>query len=222
MSDHRMDPHGLSRPAASTATGGLLPAADDASTVSRRGFLIAAAMVAPALAAGRLLAQDVPGASMEGDGYVPVSRPPKPGAEPSMTPNERDALERRLACPCPCTLDIFTCRTSMPTCGFSPRIHRDVLRLVDGGYSASEIMATFKDAYGDHILMAPPKQGFNLVGWFAPFTLIGAGAVGILALLRSWRRPEAAAATSDVHPIGVDASADELARLEAAVRRDEP
>lgn len=194
----------------------------DASSVSRRGFLVAAAAVAPALVAGRLLAQDVPGASMEGDGYVPVSRPARPGAQPSMTPNERDALERRLACPCPCTLDIFTCRTSMPTCGFSPRIHRDVMGLVDGGYSAQEIMATFKDAYGEHILMAPTKQGFNLVGWFAPATLITAGAVGILVLLRSWRRPAHASVQSQVHPIGVEASDDELARLEAAVRHDEP
>lgn len=204
------------------AGAGPLVAADDATIVSRRGFLLAAAAVAPALAAGRLVAQDMPGASMEGDGYVPVSRPARPGAQPSMTPNERDALERRLACPCPCTLDVFTCRTSMPTCGFSPRIHRDVQGLVNGGYSAEEIMATFKDAYGEHILMAPTKQGFNLVGWFAPFTLIGAGAVGILVLLRSWRRPAQAAAQPQVHPIGVDASADELARLEAAVRRDEP
>ncbi len=194
----------------------------DLTIVDRRGFLFAAAAVAPALAAGRLVAQGVPGASMEGDGYVPVSLPAKPGAEPSMTANERDAVERRLACPCPCTLDIFTCRTSMPTCGFSPRIHRDVVRLVEGGYSAQEIMATFKDAYGEHILMAPTKQGFNLVGWFAPATLIGAGAVGILMLLRSWRRPAHAVAPSQVHSIGVEASDDELARLEAAVRRDEP
>lgn len=199
--------------------------AADATVVDRRGFLLAAAAVAPALLAGRLAAQEVPGASMEGDGYVPVRLPPKPGAEPSMSPNERDALERQLACPCPCTLDIFTCRTSMPTCGFSPRIHRDVMALVEGGYSASEIMATFREAYGEHILMAPTKQGFNLVGWFAPFTLIGAGAIGILMLLRSWRRPAGATQNADVHPLGgahVRATDEELARLEAAVRRDEP
>lgn len=201
-----------------------LATAADATAVDRRGFLLAAVAVAPALLAGRLAAQEVPGASMEGDGYVPVRLPPKPGAEPSMSPNERDALERQLACPCPCTLDIFTCRTSMPTCGFSPRIHRDVMALVEGGYSASEIMATFREAYGEHILMAPTKQGFNLVGWFAPFTLIGAGAIGILMLLRSWRRPAGAAPHADVHSLGahVRATDEELARLEAAVRRDEP
>ncbi len=194
----------------------------DLSTVNRRGFLFAAAGVAPALLAGRLVAQDIPGTSMEGDGYVPVNLPAKPGAEPSMTANERDALERKLSCPCPCTLDIFTCRTSMPSCGFSPRIHRDVVRLVEGGYSAQEIMATFQDSYGEHILMAPPKKGFNLVGWFAPFTLIGAGAIGILVLLRNWRRPSAAGLKAE-HDLRFvpDATSDEMKRLEAAIRADD-
>ena len=40
-----------------------------------------------------------------------------------------------ISCPCPCTLDVFTCRTSMP-CGFSPRMHADVVALSNGGYSA--------------------------------------------------------------------------------------
>ena len=60
-----------------------------------------------------------------------VKRAPKPGARPSMTADERDALEHKLSCPCPCTLDVFTCRTSMP-CGFSPNMHRDVIALVEG------------------------------------------------------------------------------------------
>lgn len=203
------------------ATGpGVAPSADAMPTVGRRGFMFVAAGLLPALAAGRLYAQEVAGASMEGDGYVPVFLPPREGAAPSMSPAERDALERKLACPCPCTLDIFTCRTSMPTCGFSPRIHRDVVRLVEGGYSANEILAAFHDGYGEHILMAPPKQGFNLVGWFAPFVAIGTGAIAIFALLRRWRSPEAASAP-DVQSIGVDATPDELRRLEAAIRSEE-
>ena len=191
--------------------------------VSRRGFLVAAAAVAPALVAGRLAAQAVvPGANMEGDGYVPVGLPPRPNAQASLTSAERDALEQRIACPCPCTLDVFTCRTSMPTCGFSPRIHRDVMGLVQGGYSADEILATFRDAYGEQILMAPTREGFNLVGWFAPFVAIGAGAIAILGLLRRWRRPEAATSAATLAtPIGVTATDDELARLQAAIRNEE-
>lgn len=189
--------------------------------VSRRGFLLGASVALPALVASGAGAQEVAGGSMEGDGYVPVRLEPRQGARPSMTPTERDALERQLACPCPCTMDIFTCRTSMPSCGFSPRIHRDVLSLVEGGYSGSEILAAFEDAYGEHIRMAPPKRGFNLVGWFTPFVAILLGAVAVLFLLRSWRRPAAVAAPADVTPLKVRASDEELARLDEAVRRDD-
>ena len=194
----------------------------DGGTVSRRGFVAAAAALAPVLAAGRAWAQpEVPGSSMAGDGYRPVTLPPKANApRPSMTRDESDAVERQIACPCPCTLDIFTCRASMP-CGFSPRLHRDVLALVENGYPADEIMAAFVNVYGQVIRMAPPKSGFNLVGWVAPFAALGAGAVGILALLRRWQRPPAAS-PGGVMPIGVDASDEELRRLEAAVRRDRP
>lgn len=202
-----MSAHATTTPGAGTAP------------VSRRGFLLAAGALATAVGTGRLGAQQVPGATMDGDGYLPVERPARPGASPSMTNDARDALERRIACPCPCTLDIFTCRTSMPSCSFSPRIHRDVMRLVEGGYGADEIMAAFQDTYGEHILMAPPKRGFNLVGWVMPFAAIGTGALVIVGLLRSWRRP---AASERVTPIGVAATDDELARLEAAVRRDDP
>lgn len=190
-----------------------------APAVSRRGFLLAAATLAGAASAGRLGAQQpAVGTSMDGDGYRPVERPAKPGATKSVTDDERDAMERQIACPCPCSLDIFTCRTSMPTCGFAPRLHRDVVRLVEGGYTGDEILAAFQDTYGEHILMAPPKRGFNLVGWGMPFAAIGTGGVVLALLLRSWRRPDA---PERVTPIGVNATDDELARLEAAVRGDE-
>ncbi len=99
-----------------------------------------------------------------------------PRAAKRLTPLERDAVERMLSCPCPCTLDVFTCRTSMP-CGFSPRLHADVVQLANGGYSADEILAAFEQAYGEKILMAPHKQGFNWVGWIAPFAAVGGGAL---------------------------------------------
>jgi cytochrome c-type biogenesis protein CcmH len=190
--------------------------------VSRRGFLAAAAVLAPAVAAGRAWAQtELPGSSMEGDGYRAVTLPPKPGASgPSMTQDQRDAVERQIACPCPCTLDIFTCRASMP-CGFAPRLHRDVIALVESGYDEREILAAFTNVYGTAIRMAPPKSGFNLVGWLAPFAAIGVGGLGVLALLRRWQRPPAAS-TPSVTPIGVAASDEELRRLEAAVRQDRP
>ena len=161
---------------------------------------------------------ELPGASMEGDGYVPVRLPSKPDARPSMTPDARDAIERKLSCPCPCTLDVFTCRTSMP-CGFSPRMHADVAALVEGGYSGEEIMAAFRRAYGEKVLMAPDAKGFNLLGYLMPFLAIGGGGVVLAAVIRRWRRGDGGPAAAT--PAVAGGTPDELARLDAAVRNED-
>jgi cytochrome c-type biogenesis protein CcmH len=190
---------------------------------TRRQFVIALGGAVVSVAARALRGQqgaEAPGATMEGDGYVPVRRPPRPAAGNRLTPLERDAVERMLACPCPCTLDVFTCRTSMP-CGFSPRLHADVVQLADGGYSADDILAAFEQAYGEKILMAPHKQGFNWVGWVAPFAAVGGGALAAGALIRQWGR-RAAERRMSASPVPIEASDDEMARLEAAIRSDDP
>src|SRR5689334_21625204 len=188
---------------------------------SRRDFLLALGTAAAATATREAWAQqgaETPGATMQGDGYIPVRRLPRPAAARRLTPLERDAVERMISCPCPCTLDVFTCRTSMP-CGFSPRLHADVVQLANGGYSADEILAAFEQAYGEKILMAPHKQGFNWVGWLAPFAAVGGGAVLAGALIRSWGRR--AAEHRSASPVPIEASDAEMARLEAAIRGDD-
>lgn len=189
---------------------------------TRRQFVVALGGALVSAAAGRALGQqgaETPGATMEGDGYVPVRRLPRSAAAKRLTPLEQDAVERNLSCPCPCTLDVFTCRTSMP-CGFSPRLHADVVQLVNGGYSADEILAAFEQAYGEKILMAPHKQGFNWVGWIAPFAAVAGGSFAVGALIRRWGR-RAAERRSTVSPVPIEASDDEVARLEAAIRSDD-
>jgi len=164
---------------------------------------------------------------MTADSYKPVRREPKPNATPMMDEKQLDEFERTLACPCPCTLDIFTCRTTDFTCGISPAVHRDLQALVAGGYSADEIMSAMTGTYGDFILMAPRKQGFSLLAWSAPFAAIAVGAVAIGAVLRGWRRNAAvAAARAAASPVPsdpsapIDATAEELAQLQAALRDD--
>ena len=189
---------------------------------TRRQFVVALGGTLVSVAARRALGQqgaEAPGATMDGDGYVPVRRLPRKAAAKRLTPLERDAVERSLACPCPCTLDVFTCRTSMP-CGFSPRLHADVVQLVNGGYTADEILAAFEQAYGEKILMAPHKQGFNWVGWIAPFAAVGGGAFAVGALIRRWGQ-RAADRRAAASPVPIQASDDELARLEAAIRSDD-
>jgi cytochrome c-type biogenesis protein CcmH len=107
-------------------------------------------------------------------------------------------------------------------------VHGDIQRLVDGGYTATEIMEALTGTYGDFILNSPRKEGFSLAAWFAPFAAVAVGAVGIGALLRSWRMNaktadaarQARAAAQPASAPSVDATPEELARLEAALRED--
>ncbi len=155
---------------------------------------------------------------MDEEAYHAVTRPPKAGASSSMTADARDALEHRLHCQCGCTLDVYTCRTTDFTCPVSPAMHHDVMALVAGGYSADEIVAAFRDAYGDKVLMSPPRVGFNWAGYLTPSLVLAAGAIGVAVLITRWRsRPTPAAPA----PTRVDATDDELRRLQDAVRRDD-
>jgi cytochrome c-type biogenesis protein CcmH len=152
---------------------------------------------------------------------MPVKLPPKPGATPSMTPLERDALERRIHCQCGCTLDVFTCRTTDFSCQVSPSMHRDVMALVEGGYGAQEIIDAFVHTYGERALMAPAKSGFNLLAWVTPGAALITGAVVLTYMLRRLGR-KPVAATPALLPTGsTSATPDELARLEAAVRGED-
>jgi cytochrome c-type biogenesis protein CcmH len=150
-----------------------------------------------------------------------VQLPPKSNATPVLTDAQRDDLEHRIRCQCGCTLDVFTCRTTDFSCQVSPAMHRDVMGLVEGGYGAQEIIDAFVNTYGERALMAPKKSGFNLLAWFAPGVLVVLGGLGLAVLLRRWgteqRRPTSRASTAP----HVDATPDELARLDAAVRGDD-
>lgn len=154
-----------------------------------------------------------------------VSLPPKPNAVPLLTDPQRDELEHHIRCQCGCTLDVFTCRTTDFSCQVSPAMHRDIMALVKGGYNAKEITDAFVAVYGERAMMAPRKAGFDLLAWFAPGTAVVLGAAGLGVLLKRWQdrareRAMALPQTPRYTPDG-DATPEELARLEAAVRGDD-
>jgi cytochrome c-type biogenesis protein CcmH len=204
--------------------------------LSRRDFVRAGTVIVAGISAtvSRVHAQDAAaqaqGAAnieMPQTAYKPVSLPNKPNATPLVAQLQRDELERGLKCACPCKLDVFTCRTTDFQCGISPAMHSDVVRLIAGGYSADEIIAAFTTVYGERVLMAPVKEGFNIMGYVVPFITVGVGATMLITLLQRWKRETAAEAplvvSKSVLPISgtiPEATDDELRRLEAAVRGD--
>mgnify|MGYP003297874911 CR=1 FL=1 len=82
---------------------------------------------------------------------------------------------------------------------------------------AEEILAAFKSVYGEKVLMAPVKAGFNLIGYTVPFIALGMGAVLIAALMRRWKRTPVVTTLPASH---IEATEGELAALDAAVKQD--
>ena len=200
---------------------------------TRRNFLTSLALGAAGLAVSeRLLAQQATAPApaqgttsnlfdMNQDAAKTVRRPAKPGATASMTADQRDALEREIRCQCGCTLDVYICRTTDFACQVSPAMHRDIISLVEGGYSAQEILDAFVQTYGESALMAPKRQGFNLAGYLVPFAALGVGAVALVTVLRRMQRKPSLAVSGVTALPGVSATPDEMAKLQAAIRRDE-
>lgn len=188
----------------------------------RREFLAVSALVAQGGAQ-----QQTNFAPMDVGAYRAVLRPPKANAVPSMDDAGRDQVEHKLRCVCGCSLDVYTCRTTDFTCPVSPAMHRDIRALIAGGYTADEILDAFTESYGELVLMAPKREGFNLVGYATPFVAMAAGATVVTFLLRRWTRAaaatQAAALTNGATPppARVQATPDELARIAAAVRDEE-
>jgi cytochrome c-type biogenesis protein CcmH len=159
--------------------------------------------------------------AMDQSAAKPVRLPPKPNAVPLLDDDQRDDLEHRIHCQCGCTLDVYTCRTTDFACRVSPAMHRDVMELVRGGYSAQEIIDAFVGVYGETARMAPKKSGFNLVAWFTPgLAVLGGGAV-LATFLRRWRARSQLRRGPVLADPRLDATPAEIAKLEAAVRGDD-
>jgi cytochrome c-type biogenesis protein CcmH/NrfF len=194
------------------------------SAVDRRGFLRASATslwaVVPAFALLRPVPQDtVPTVGPSGRLWDPNRA--GPSLQP-VTAEDNDAaiqaIEKRLKCTCGCGLDVYTCRTTDFTCPQSPKMHAHVIALTKAGMSGEAIVAQFVAENGLEILMAPPKRGFNLAGYFVPGALILAVGAALVVVMRRWvRRASQTPAVATEAPLP-GASPAELERLRDALQ----
>jgi cytochrome c-type biogenesis protein CcmH len=189
--------------------------------LSRRRFLGAAGLLG--LSAAALAAQQ-PEGQLPGQGAAGSLRDPYSAGKAldRTTAQDNDAViqavEHRLRCPCPCGLDVYTCRTTDFTCSYSPAAHREVLDLFAEGKSPQGIVDAFVARYGEKALMAPPPKGFNLAGYLVPGALVtlAAGVMVLVLRRRAAATPEprpADPALPSMVPAGSAASVAELDRL---------
>lgn len=102
-------------------------------------------------------------------------------------------LERELICP--------TCHTTLALsqAPIADRMRAFIRRRIDAGDTKSEIKERLVAEFGEGVLAAPPKKGFNLLAWLLP---LAGGALGVVVLgaaARRWARsrPEPASAPAD-------------------------
>ncbi len=113
----------------------------------------------------------------------------------SVNPLSNERVRRigdQLLCMCGCGSSITGC--NMLHCHFSEPARDKILALVNAGSTDQQILDAFVKEYGVQILLKPPAEGFNLVGWLMPFAGVLIGLLIVWYVIRRLRRPTPVAA----------------------------
>ena len=91
------------------------------------------------------------------------------------------AIAKKLICQCDCgrVLDSHVCTTQEEMVTL-------IKQKLAQGQSEAKILDYFVAEYGEQVLAAPPKRGFNLIIWIAPFVALLLGGGIIYITLRKW------------------------------------
>jgi cytochrome c-type biogenesis protein CcmH/NrfF len=100
-------------------------------------------------------------------------------------------LGEQLACLCGCGSSVTSC--NMLHCHFSDPARQKLLTMVNAGMSDAAIFDAFVKENGPRVLLKPPAEGFNLVGWVMPFAALAIGLVIVWWFIQRFRRPLAVA-----------------------------
>jgi cytochrome c-type biogenesis protein CcmH len=95
---------------------------------------------------------------------------------------------------------------------------RGVIRQkIEAGESDGQIMRYFEDAYGESILLDPPRQGFWLLIWIAPLALVLCGGLVVVYVARGL----VSRATTQVEQYALDIPDERLDAYKARVEAEE-
>lgn len=95
-----------------------------------------------------------------------------------------DQMGQELACLCGCGLTISNC--THDNCGFAVPARARIKAMLAAGKGREEILQAFTAQYGEQILAAPTKRGFNLAAWVTPFLVVAAGGTLIAVVVHQW------------------------------------
>ncbi len=80
------------------------------------------------------------------------------------------------------------CNKLLPDCDMQcgEQLREVIAAKIREGWDKPRIAAFLIQAYGEKLLAAPTKQGFNLTAWVTPFLVLGMGALAISLVIRRW------------------------------------
>jgi cytochrome c-type biogenesis protein CcmH/NrfF len=132
----------------------------------------------PALMTPRALAQSPAPAT-------PPRAPSSAPAAPARAVSEQDVYEvaAQLRCVVCQTLSVADSPSEMAT-----QMRGIVRERLAAGESPAQVRQYFVERYGDWILLAPPRRGFTLLVWLAPFVAVLVGVVIVAVRLKGWTR----------------------------------
>ncbi len=107
----------------------------------------------------------------------------------AQSPPPIQVIKNSLTCVCDCNMTVEACQGAM-ACESADKLTAEAQQLIDQGLDKNAVLASFISRYGEQILSAPTKKGFNLTAWVTPFLLIlGAGFL-IIQFVRKWSRQQ--------------------------------
>lgn len=96
-----------------------------------------------------------------------------------------DDIEKGLACQCECAMTVESCQGAM-ACSSAEAISEEIKVLVAQGNDKDATLKALVAKYGEKILSAPTKKGFNLAVWILPFFVLLIGAYLVQLFVRRW------------------------------------
>jgi cytochrome c-type biogenesis protein CcmH/NrfF len=93
-------------------------------------------------------------------------------------------LNHKLMCTCGCAQILGEC--NHVGCTESGRELGELRAAIAAGQTNEQILNAFAAKYGNTVLAAPPRHGFDLVAWIAPFAVFAAALLGTILLVRRW------------------------------------
>ena len=86
---------------------------------------------------------------------------------------------------CPICKDLSVADSPAP---LAQQMRQEIAQKLRAGKSADQIRAGFVAAYGDSVLMSPPRQGVAGAVYYLPVLILAAGLITAFTLLRRWLR----------------------------------